>query len=171
MWACSVWAPERNALWMDKHCVHTTNETAWHHNVTTHPNLFFTLQTCVSGSSDVQEDHSQEQRQEKKDVWVIYRDVTAAYVLGGLGFFFLVWCLKSFRKHLHWKLWFSQICCHPQLSERMKVVDVISSKVFSDSQQIIVQVTTAFLDLLNHCVVLSTCCAAAVLILGVFRVI
>lgn len=33
---------------------------------------------------------------------------------------------------------------HPQLSERMKVVDVISTKVYNDSQQIIAQVTNLF---------------------------
>lgn len=54
-------------------------------------------------------------------------------------------CLKSCSKVFQCKLLFNQMWCHPQLSERMKVVDVISSKVFSDSQQIIAQVTTAFL--------------------------
>lgn len=38
------------------------------------------------------------------------------------------------------------ISFHPQLSERMKVVDVISTKVYSDAQQIIAQVRNLFLD-------------------------
>lgn len=38
----------------------------------------------------------------------------------------------------------NQISFHPQLSERMKVVDVISTKVYSDSQQIIAQVMNLF---------------------------
>ena len=36
---------------------------------------------------------------------------------------------------------------HLQLSERMKVVDVISSKVFGDAQQIIAQVTVVLLTI------------------------
>ncbi len=35
---------------------------------------------------------------------------------------------------------------HPQLSERMKVVDVISTKVYNDSQQIIAQVINLFVS-------------------------
>lgn len=38
----------------------------------------------------------------------------------------------------------SPVCSDPQLSERMKVVDVLSSKVYSDAQQIIAQVTNHF---------------------------
>lgn len=76
---------------------------------------------------------------------------------------FFVWCLKSCRKQLHWKLLFSQTCCHPQLSERMKVVDVISSKVFGDSQRIIAQVTAGFYDPTILCFffphILRCCCA------------
>lgn len=39
----------------------------------------------------------------------------------------------------------NQISFHPQLSERMKVVDVLSTKVYNDSQQIIAQVTNYLL--------------------------
>lgn len=43
----------------------------------------------------------------------------------------------------------NQISFHPQLSERMKVVDVISSKAFSDSQQIIAQVMNLFCSMID----------------------
>lgn len=43
----------------------------------------------------------------------------------------------------------NQISFHPQLSERMKVVDVISSKAFSDSQQIIAQVMNGFCSMID----------------------
>lgn len=46
---------------------------------------------------------------------------------------------------LQWNPFFYKISSHPQLSERMKVVDVISSKVYSDSQQIIAQVMNLLL--------------------------
>ncbi len=38
---------------------------------------------------------------------------------------------------------------HPQLSERMKVVDVLSTKVYNDSQQIIAQVKNFLLFVLS----------------------
>lgn len=69
--------------WKNKQRVHAINGTAWHHIINLNLNLVLILQMCVSGSSDIQEDHSQEQRQEKEDVWVIHWDVTTAYVLGG----------------------------------------------------------------------------------------
>lgn len=154
--------------WMEKQCVHTINKTAWHHNFIMSLNLFLILQMCVSGSSDIQEDHSKEQCQEKEDVWVIHRDATTAYVLGGLGFFSLMF--RKLQKTVALEVLFSQTCCHPQLSERMKVVDVISSKVFADSQRIIAQVTAGFYDPTILCFS-PTYCAAAVLILSVCRVI
>lgn len=38
----------------------------------------------------------------------------------------------------------NQMSYYPQLSERMKVVDVLSTKVYNGSQQIIAQVTSPF---------------------------
>lgn len=46
------------------------------------------LQTCVPGSSDIQEDHSEEQRQEEEDVRGLHRDATIAHVLGGSDYVF-----------------------------------------------------------------------------------
>lgn len=94
----------------------------------------------VLGSSDIQEDHSQEQCQEEEAVRGIHRDATAAHIIRGLLLlFFLPGVIQ---------MWFafamearsSEYPSCLQLSERMKVVDVISSKTFSDSQQIIAQV-------------------------------
>lgn len=48
-----------------------------------------------------------------------------------------------------------QIPCRPQLSERMKVVDVISSRVYSDSQQIIAQVISLFVRFSYFCYIYS----------------
>lgn len=59
---------------------------------------------------------------------------------------------------------------HAQVSERMKVVDVLSTRVYSDSQQIIAQVNNVFvqsafiglffLKILHIFVLLCNCCVA-----------
>ena len=51
-----------------------------------HAELNLTLNTCLcaSGPSDVQEDHSEEQRQEEEDVRGLYGDAAAPHVTGGL---------------------------------------------------------------------------------------
>lgn len=67
---------------MDKRGVRTINGVARDHIVIINLNISL-LQMCASGSSDIQEDHSEEQRQEKEDVRVLHGDVTTAYVLGG----------------------------------------------------------------------------------------
>lgn len=46
-----------------------------------HVYVFF---NCVSGSSDFQKDHSEEQCQEEEDVWGIYWNITTAYIIRGL---------------------------------------------------------------------------------------
>lgn len=46
-------------------------------------NIFSFLQICVSGSSDIQEDHSEKQCQEEEAVRGIHRNITTAYVIRG----------------------------------------------------------------------------------------
>lgn len=46
-------------------------------------NMFSSLQICVSGSSDIQEDHSEEQCQEEEAVRGIHRNAATAYVIRG----------------------------------------------------------------------------------------
>lgn len=51
---------------------------------------------------------------------------------------------KESTAHIYRDAVVNHVSFHPQLSERMKVVDVISTKVYNDAQQIIAQVTSLF---------------------------
>lgn len=55
---------------------------------------------------------------------------------------FQMMCILKYRTNSSLQTSLNKVClpCNPQLSERMKVVDVLSSKPFSDEEQIISQV-------------------------------
>lgn len=97
----------------------------------------------VSGSSDIPEDYSEEQCQEKEGVWGVHWNATTAYIFRGKTGFVLQ-CEES-AACMCSKTIVYRTPLHPQLSERMKVVDVISTKTYSDSQQIIAQVINLFI--------------------------
>lgn len=107
------------------------------------PHILIVLKciNSVTGSSDIQEDHREEQCQEEEAVWGVYWNSTTAYIIGGKYQFC---CPAQCSVCIYSKFIITQISFPLQLSERMKVVDVLSTKVFGDTQQIIAQVLDLF---------------------------